>query len=81
MLVDEFQDTNLMQYRLVRALVARRRATCAWSATTTSPIYRWRGADVRLIRSFRRDFPDAYGGEARAELPLEPATSCGRRWV
>lgn len=58
LLIDEYQDTNTAQYSLIQLLVSNHRNLCVVGDPDQS-IYSWRGANIRNILEFAKDYPDA----------------------
>jgi DNA helicase-2/ATP-dependent DNA helicase PcrA len=57
-LVDEYQDTNALQYALIRFLTEKHQNICVVGDESQS-VYRWRGADISNILNFEQHYPDA----------------------
>ena len=69
MLVDEYQDTNRAQYMLVKQLTDSHRNLCVVGDSDQS-IYKFRGADIRNIRDFEKDYPRCPSHRLGPELPV-----------
>jgi DNA helicase-2/ATP-dependent DNA helicase PcrA len=57
-MIDEYQDTNLPQYEIVK-LLASKYKNLAVVGDDWQSIYSWRGADMKNILNFKKDYPEA----------------------